>query len=98
MSSTGDKIKGYANEAVGSVKATVGKVTGSTQTEIEGEAQKIKGEAQVAVGKTFDLVACAAHFEISWFHVDHRRWEENAVRADWFREASLLLALVGTLC
>ena len=59
--STSDKIKGYANEAVGSVKETVGKVVGSEQTEAEGAAQKIKGEGEVAVGKTKDAVKDAAN-------------------------------------
>ena len=47
MGSTSDKIKGYANEAAGSVKQTVGKATGSEELEMKGAAQKLKGEAQV---------------------------------------------------
>lgn len=51
MGSTTDKIKGYANEAAGSVKKGVGKAIGNDEMQIEGEAQKLKGEAQVATGK-----------------------------------------------
>jgi len=51
MGSTSDKIKGYANEAAGSVKQTVGKATGSEELEMKGAAQKLKGEAQVGIGK-----------------------------------------------
>ena len=51
MGSTADKIKGYANEAAGSVKKNLGQVIGSEELEIKGAAQKLKGKAQVAVGK-----------------------------------------------
>ena len=61
MSSGTDKIKGYANEAAGSIKQTVGKVIGSDKMEVEGGAQKIEGEAQVAVGKTKDAVKDTAN-------------------------------------
>ncbi len=61
MSSTTDKIKGYANDAAGNVKQGVGKLVGSEQLQAEGLAQEIKGETQVAVGKTKDAVKDAAH-------------------------------------
>jgi uncharacterized protein YjbJ (UPF0337 family) len=56
MSSTTDKIKGAANEAVGTVKEAVGKAVGNPNLEIEGAAQKLKGEAQGAVGDAKDSV------------------------------------------
>ena len=46
MGSTADKIKGYANEAAGSVKKNLGQVIGSEELEIKGAAQKLKGEAR----------------------------------------------------
>lgn len=56
MSSTGDKIKGMANEAVGNVKQTVGKATDNDQLRAEGKAQELKGEGQQAVAKVKDAV------------------------------------------
>lgn len=56
MSSTGDKVKGMANEAVGNVKQGVGKATDNSKLQAEGKAQELKGEAQQAVGKTKDAV------------------------------------------
>ncbi|KFE53808.1 CsbD family protein [Pseudomonas syringae] len=56
MSSTGDKVKGMANEAVGNVKQGVGKATDNQKLQGEGKAQELKGEAQQAVGKTKDAV------------------------------------------
>ncbi len=56
MSSTGDKIKGMANEAVGNVKQAVGKATGNDRLRAEGAAQELKGEAQQALGKAKDAV------------------------------------------
>ena len=49
MSSTGDKIKGMANEAVG-------KATDNDKLRAEGKAQELKGEGQQAVGKVKDAV------------------------------------------
>ncbi|WP_350581853.1 CsbD family protein [Pseudomonas sp. HY2-MNA-CIBAN-0224] len=56
MSSTGDKIKGMANEAVGNVKQAVGKATDNDKLRAEGKAQELKGEAQQTVGKAKDAV------------------------------------------
>lgn len=56
MSSTGDKVKGMANEAVGNVKQGVGKATDNDKLRAEGKAQEVKGEAQQAVGKAKDAV------------------------------------------
>ena len=57
MSSTTDKLKGLANEAVGNLKEGVGKVTGNDRLVAEGKAQELKGEAQRTVGEAKDGVA-----------------------------------------
>ena len=54
MSSTTDKLKGLANEAVGNVKQAAGKVTGNDKLVAEGKAQELKGEAQKTVGDVKD--------------------------------------------
>ena len=56
MSSTGDKVKGMANEAVGNVKQGVGKVTDNDKLQVEGKAQELKGEGQQAVGNAKEAV------------------------------------------
>ncbi|MBV4485498.1 CsbD family protein [Pseudomonas sp. SWRI153] len=56
MSSTGDKVKGMANEAVGNVKQGVGKATDNEKLRAEGKVQEKKGEAQQAVGNAKDAV------------------------------------------
>ncbi|MDO9641333.1 MAG: CsbD family protein [Pseudotabrizicola sp.] len=56
MSSTGDKVKGMANEASGNVKQAVGKATDNPKLQGEGFAQERKGEAQQAVGDAKDAV------------------------------------------
>lgn len=56
MSSTGDKVKGVANEAVGNVKQGVGKATGNNKLRAEGTAQEIKGDAQKKVANAKDAV------------------------------------------
>ena len=56
MSSTGDKVKGMANEAVGNVKQGVGKATDNDKLRAEGKVQEKKGEAQQAVGNAKDAV------------------------------------------
>jgi uncharacterized protein YjbJ (UPF0337 family) len=61
MGSTTDKIKGYANEAVGNVKQGVGKIVGSEKLQAEGAVQELKGEAQVAVGTTKEAVKDGAN-------------------------------------
>jgi uncharacterized protein YjbJ (UPF0337 family) len=50
MGSATDKIKGYANQAVGNVRQGVGKAVGSEEMQVRGGAQELKGKAQVAVG------------------------------------------------
>ncbi len=54
MSSTTDKLKGLANEAVGNVKQAAGTATGNDKLVIEGKTQELKGEAQRTVGEAKD--------------------------------------------
>ena len=54
MSSTTDKIKGLANEAVGNVKQGIGNATGNDKLVAEGKAQELKGEAQKTAGDVKD--------------------------------------------
>ena len=54
MSSTTDKAKGYANQAVGKAKEGIGRVAGDANLEAEGDAQQVKGNVQVGVGKIKD--------------------------------------------
>ncbi|GJE13325.1 CsbD family protein [Methylobacterium longum] len=54
MSSTTDKIKGLANEAVGTVKQGVGSATDNDKLKAEGKAQELKGDAQKATGDVKD--------------------------------------------
>ena len=56
MSSTSDKVKGVANEAVGNIKQGIGKVTGNDKLRAEGVVQEKKGEVQKAVGDIKDAV------------------------------------------
>ena len=56
MSSTTDKIKGYANEAAGAAKKVAGKAIDDDKMRAEGAAQEVAGKAQVGVGKAKDAV------------------------------------------
>lgn len=56
MGSTGDKVKGMANEAMGNVKQAAGRAMDKPDMEAEGFAQERKGEAQQAIGKGKDAV------------------------------------------
>ncbi len=56
MSSTTDKLKGLANEAVGNIKQGIGNATGNDKLVAEGKAQEIKGEAQKTTGEVKDGV------------------------------------------
>ncbi|MBI6815204.1 CsbD family protein [Pseudomonas syringae] len=56
MSSTSDKVKGMANEAVGNVKQAVGKATDNDKLQAEGKVQELKGEGQQTVGKVKDAI------------------------------------------
>lgn len=46
-----DEVKGKWEQAKGAVKDKVGEVTGDTDLEAEGEAQRVGGEAQEGWGK-----------------------------------------------
>ncbi|MFN3579955.1 MAG: CsbD family protein [Pseudomonas sp.] len=54
MSSSGDKIKGKINEAVGKGKQAVGEATGNERLQGEGELQEIKGKGQGLKGQVKD--------------------------------------------
>ena len=54
MSSTTDKIKGTANEAMGKAKQKIGEATGSEEMQGEGAIQEAKGKGQKAVGDVKD--------------------------------------------
>jgi uncharacterized protein YjbJ (UPF0337 family) len=56
MSSTTDKIKGYANEAAGKAKQAAGDLIDDPKLRREGVAQEAKGDMQKAVGKAKDAV------------------------------------------
>jgi uncharacterized protein YjbJ (UPF0337 family) len=56
MSSTGDKIKGATNEAVGKAKQGIGSAVGSDKMKVEGAVQEAKGDAQQALGHAKDAV------------------------------------------
>ncbi|MNJ75175.1 CsbD-like protein [compost metagenome] len=56
MGSTGDKIKGTANEAVGKIKQGVGEATGNERMKGEGKAQEVKGKGQQLKGDLKDAV------------------------------------------
>jgi uncharacterized protein YjbJ (UPF0337 family) len=56
MSSTTDKAKGAANEAMGKIKRGVGEAVGSEKLKREGDLQEAKGDVQTAIGKTKDAV------------------------------------------
>ena len=51
-----DRIKGSANQAAGTVKEAVGKLTGDAKLKTEGAAQKFAGKVQNAVGGVKDAV------------------------------------------
>ena len=60
MGSTGDKIKGVANQVGGKIKEETGDLLGNKQMEGEGAAQKIKGKVQQSVGDAKSKVKDAA--------------------------------------
>jgi len=59
VSSTTDKIKGLANEAVGNVKQGIGNATGNDKMKADGAAQELKGNAQSTVGDAKGAVKSA---------------------------------------
>ena len=52
-----NRIEGAAKEAAGSIKETVGKVTGNDRLRAKGAVEKAVGSAQNAVGKAQDKLA-----------------------------------------
>ena len=51
-----DRIKGSTQQAKGTVKEMVGKVTGDAKLESEGKADKIAGSVQNAIGGLKDTL------------------------------------------
>jgi uncharacterized protein YjbJ (UPF0337 family) len=45
-----DRIQGAGTNVKGKIKEGVGKMTGDSKTEAEGQAEQVKGKAQNAVG------------------------------------------------
>jgi uncharacterized protein YjbJ (UPF0337 family) len=56
VSSTGDKIKGATNEAVGKAKQGIGNAVGNDKMKVDGAMQEAKGNVQQAVGNAKDAV------------------------------------------
>jgi uncharacterized protein YjbJ (UPF0337 family) len=54
--STGDKIKGTANEVGGKIRQGVGRAIDDKEMEAKGRLQEAKGEAQKAKGEAKDAV------------------------------------------
>lgn len=51
-----DRIEGSAKEIKGSVKETIGKVTGDAKLESDGKAEKVVGKVQNAFGGLKDAL------------------------------------------
>jgi uncharacterized protein YjbJ (UPF0337 family) len=51
-----DRVDGAAKQAVGEVKAVIGKVIGDAKLQAEGEAEKAEGKIQNAVGGAKDAL------------------------------------------
>ena len=51
-----DRIKGSAEQAKGSLKEKVGKLTGDTKLESEGKADKVSGKIKSTVGGIKDTL------------------------------------------
>ena len=49
-----DRIEGAGKNIKGKIKEGVGKMTGDSKTEAEGQADQVKGKAQNAVGGVKD--------------------------------------------
>ena len=49
-----DRVEGTGKKVTGSVKEAIGKVTGDTNLQAEGKADKVAGKAQNAVGGAKD--------------------------------------------
>ena len=51
------RIDGAIDQAVGSAKSEIGKVTGNLGTQVEGAVQQIKGKVESAVGEVKENIA-----------------------------------------
>ncbi len=51
-----DQIKGVTNQVTGEIKQQIGKLTGDTQTEVEGHARELKGKLQKGLGDAKEAV------------------------------------------
>ena len=51
-----DRIEGAGKQVTGSIKETIGKLTGDTKTQAEGTAEKTAGRGQNAIGGAKDSV------------------------------------------
>jgi uncharacterized protein YjbJ (UPF0337 family) len=51
-----DRIQGADREIKGAIKEAAGKVTGNTETQAEGNAERIVGKVQNHIGKAEDSV------------------------------------------
>ncbi len=51
-----DRIAGAVKKIKGSIKETVGKVTGDAKLEAEGKADKVEGKVQNAIGGLKDAL------------------------------------------
>ena len=51
-----DRIAGAAKEIKGSIKQTIGKVTGYAKLQADGKADKVEGKVQNAVGGLKDAL------------------------------------------
>ena len=56
MSSTTDKLKGTANQAIGKIKKGVGEATDDPALKGEGALQEAKGDLQKAVGNAKSVI------------------------------------------
>jgi uncharacterized protein YjbJ (UPF0337 family) len=55
-----DRIEGSANQAKGTAKEALGKVTGDAKLQSDGSAEKVAGKVQNAVGGIKDTIKDAA--------------------------------------
>jgi uncharacterized protein YjbJ (UPF0337 family) len=55
-----DRIAGAAQQAKGSVKEAIGKITGDAKAQAEGRAEKTAGKVQNAAGGVKDMARDAA--------------------------------------
>ena len=56
-----DRIEGAAHQAKGAMKDAAGKLTGDTEMQAEGKAEKAAGKVQNAVGGAKDTMRDAAN-------------------------------------